>query len=403
VQSSQTPPKPIHPFPARMAASIPWEELQGPRPLRVLDPMAGSGTTLVVARALGHEPIGFDTDPLAVLLARTWCADIPHLATKKRASEVYGAAGLDALGMPLRQAYPVGADGETKEFVRYWFDNINRKQLTALSTRIAAVKNKAMRSVLWCAFSRLIIAKQAGASRALDLSHSRPHRVDSKPTMRPLAFFLSAVDTVLRAAPFGPQSTAPAATVGLADARRLPLPDESVDVVITSPPYLNAIDYLRGHKFSLVWMGYNVGELRTVRAENIGTEAARAANPRHEVPARALRAMGGVMKLPHRHQAMFARYALDMDAALREIRRVLVRGGRALLVVGDCSIRGVFIRNSRALAELAERHGLRVTSVSRRRLPPNRRYLPPPSADSSGDQLGHRLRTEVLLRLTKAA
>jgi len=385
-----------------MAASIPWDELQSPKRLRVLDPMAGSGTTLVVARALGHEPIGFDTDPLAVLLARTWCADVSRRATLRRAKVIYRAAGLEALGMPLRRAYPDRTDGETKKFLRYWFDDINRKQLKALSARIAATRDYIVRCVLWCAFSRLIIAKQAGASRALDLSHSRPHRVDSKAPIRPLAFFLSAVKTVLNGTPFDRSSTAPPASVDLADARQLPLGDATVDVVITSPPYLNAIDYLRGHKFALVWMGYTIGELRKVRSENIGTEASRAATPTSEVAAKAFRAMRCISRLPRRHQAMLARYALDMNDALREISRVLVPRGRAILVVGDCSIRGVYVHNSRAIAALAEEHGFRVESISRRRLPANRRYLPPPSISSSGDRFGNRLRTEVLLRLSKA-
>ena len=68
---------PIHPFPARMAPGIALDALgKGKTPLRVLDPMAGSGTTLVVARSRGHEAIGLDSDPLACLISEVWCADI---------------------------------------------------------------------------------------------------------------------------------------------------------------------------------------------------------------------------------------------------------------------------------------------------------------------------------------
>lgn len=56
------------------------------------------------------------------------------------------------------------------------------------------------------------------------------------------------------------------------DARRLPLDDESIDLVVTSPPYLNAIDYMRCSKFSLVWMGYTIESLRHIRSASIGTE-----------------------------------------------------------------------------------------------------------------------------------
>ena len=52
----------------------------------------------------------------------------------------------------------------------------------------------------------------------------------------------------------------------------IPIKDGIADLVVTSPPYLNAIDYLRGHKLSLVWMGHQIEELRELRSANIGSE-----------------------------------------------------------------------------------------------------------------------------------
>jgi len=72
-----------------MAPELVWEELpDGDQPLRVLDPMTGSGTTLVAARLRGHEAIGFDRDPLAVLIASTWVADIETERFTAKAAEV---------------------------------------------------------------------------------------------------------------------------------------------------------------------------------------------------------------------------------------------------------------------------------------------------------------------------
>jgi ribosomal protein L11 methylase PrmA len=63
----------VHPFPARMAPSIVFEELSRESDqLTVVDPMAGSGTSIVAARLRGHRAFGFDVDPLAVLLATAW-------------------------------------------------------------------------------------------------------------------------------------------------------------------------------------------------------------------------------------------------------------------------------------------------------------------------------------------
>src|SRR5947199_7915105 len=81
--------EPIHPFPARMAPGIALDVLSdAEKPLRVLDPMMGSGTVLSVARSKGHHAIGVDIDPLAVLISRVWTTAIDPDEIRDKAAEV---------------------------------------------------------------------------------------------------------------------------------------------------------------------------------------------------------------------------------------------------------------------------------------------------------------------------
>jgi tRNA G10 N-methylase Trm11 len=63
---------PIHPFPARIAPNVALIQCAKlPPGATVLDPMAGSGTVLRAAADAALNGIGFDLDPLAVLMARS--------------------------------------------------------------------------------------------------------------------------------------------------------------------------------------------------------------------------------------------------------------------------------------------------------------------------------------------
>jgi SAM-dependent methyltransferase len=386
-----------------MAPELAWDELpKDDQPLRVLDPMSGSGTTLVAARLRGHEAIGFDRDPLAVLIASTWVANIETERVTRKAIEVLERAENRVTKLTAKFAYPDGADDESKDFIRYWFDTDNRKQLTSLAASITGVRNEQLRNVLWCAFSRLIITKEAGSSLARDVSHSRPHRSFEKAPHRAFEHFLRAVRHIVNTAPFNKQNeNQPAATVRDADARKMPLSDGSVNLIITSPPYLNAIDYLRGHKLSLVWMGYSIASLRMLRATNVGTEVSAKASNAEMATEKIMSQMCSGESLEGRHQGMLRQYVRDLRLLLKECHRVLADDGKGVFVVGDCNLRRTFVANSAAIELVGSEVGFRVEASRRRALPENRRYLPPPETKSSGSSLQKRMREEVILTLRK--
>ena len=392
----------MHPFPARMAPGIALEVIsKAKKPLRVLDPMVGSGTVIALARSKKHKAIGVDIDPLAVLISKVWTTAIDTEETKIKAREVLVRARDIFADMRQGQAYPLRADQKTRKFVAYWFDGYARRQLASLSIAIARVRNKEIRDVLLCALSRLIITKKSGASLAMDLSHSRPHKSFERAPVKPFSKFLAAVDHVVENCVSKKSANrGPASRVHLGDARKLPVRDASIDLTVTSPPYLNAIDYIRCSKFSLVWMGYRIPDLRDLRAESIGAEAARKNskdNPEAQNIIASLKLKPGLSK---RDEHVLTRYIEDMRGAMREVERVLVPGGKAFYVIGENTIRGTFIRNARIITEIAQLCGLRFKKRSVRNLPANRRYLPPPERGKTA-AMDSRMRREVVLAFVK--
>lgn len=393
---------PVHPFPARMAPGIAFDALsQHPAPLRILDPMMGSGTVLAVARSCGHRAYGCDLDPLAVMMADVWTTTIDQDEVFDTAKRTLSQAKQLFSCITARDAYPVNADEETKRFIRYWFDDYARKQLACLATTICRVRQRKVRNLLWIAFSRLIISKQSGASRAMDLSHSRPHRVFDRAPSKPFTSFCDAVSRVVANCPQDnlKDKVGPPSYVRNGDARNLKYPSNKFDLVITSPPYLNAIDYVRCSKFSLVWMGYPICKIRELRGISVGSEASLSSANDNAHVNEILAALQIAPHLPSNIVNRLRRYIHDMTMVIGEVTRVLKESGRAIVVVGDSSMRGTYVRNSEIVTIAADHAGLSLDECNVRTLPPNRRYLPPPKA--SGARLDGRMRKELVLSFRK--
>ena len=394
----------VHPFPARMAPGLALDVVaKCTDPLRVLDPMSGSGTVLAVARSKGHHAIGVDIDPLAVLISRVWTTPVDPNTVRKQAVEILDQAHSLLASLQTHEAYPKNSDTETQHFAKYWFDDQARRQLASLATVIQKVQDDTTRDALWCAFSRLIITKKSGASLAMDLSHSRPHRVFERAPSEPFPKFLSAVNRVVRNCIDSSNSNAgPATHVYEGDARKLAIKDGSVDLVLTSPPYLNAIDYIRCSKFSLIWMGYSIERLRRIRSTSVGAEIGKYARDNQRIN-KVLSKLKLRPKLAKRQEAVLARYIGDMQGAIDEAARVLTDKGQAVYVVGENTIRGTFIPNSAIVEAVANMAGLQCITRRSRELPANRRYLPPPDTQSETAALNGRMRREVILTFRKVA
>ncbi|HUB73503.1 MAG TPA: hypothetical protein VL979_05660 [Solirubrobacteraceae bacterium] len=379
---------PVHPFPARMAPELALRQLpkMKRRRLVVLDPMMGSGTIPILASVNGYDAIGFDVDPLAILIARTTGRAL------RTSSFLHAAENVAEWARAHRHKSFRHPDAETHEFIDYWFDSDTQRHLGALATNIKQSPTR-WRAALWCAFSRLIITKDAGASRARDVSHSRPHRVRDRASFDPIEQFVGAAEAIAHRHRLLGDVRAPATALQLrrGDARKLRMATSAVDAVITSPPYLQAIDYMRGHRLSLVWMGYSVGELRNIRAGSIGSERGAEVEDHYSA------VLSKVLPpdLDKRGRQIVARYVNDCGGVIREIQRVLRQGGQATFVVADATVRGVPILVSGIVDELMKTYRMSCIDRIERPIATASRYLPPPTDGSN--TLDKRMRVEHCL------
>lgn len=360
---------------------------------QILDPMCGSGVVVRQSALLGHRAKGFDVDPLAVLMSRVWTRKGKHSVLCEIASDLITKA--KRLGHFSHLDLPWIADClETRAFIEYWFAEPQRSNLARLAWEIKRLRKREdswVCDALQLALSRIIITKQAGASLAWDVSHSRPHRMRDDNDFDVYEGFRKAV---VRLVDVLDSETLPkSGIVKCGDCRALlTVKRGSIDAVVTSPPYLNAIDYLRGHKLSLVWLGHTTPALRDIRAGAVGTERAGIQANASEYAALE-NAVRSIRKLPKRQRAIVRKYAQDAALMVAEMKRVLAPGGLMVLVLGDSNLRGVPVYNSRIFKYLATRQGFLLEEERKRPLQNDRRYLPIAAASGA---LAKRMKNEVL-------
>lgn len=171
----------LHAFAAKFPPQLPRlfiHELTQPGE-RVLDPMVGSGTTVVEAVLSGRSGIGIDLDPLSSLIAKvkTTQFNLPHCVQ----------VGTSLLGEAIKNVHQVTNgqmsrfySSQAMEFFHYWFEEHIMSELYALVQEIRKVEEPGIRAFLQVIFSSCIITKTAGLTCARDLAHTRPHRDPNK-------------------------------------------------------------------------------------------------------------------------------------------------------------------------------------------------------------------------------
>ena len=310
-------------------------------------------------------------------------------------------------------------DARTEKFIHYWFLPQQQLELLALVQRIESLPEGATRDFLQLVFSSTIIAKSGGVSLARDLAHTRPHRDAQKKPKSAIMEFGNRLernvaalakreptDTVMLSSLNGvgeeevPGPVYPA-SIHAASAANTGLPSASVDLIVTSPPYANnAIDYMRAHKFSLVWFGWKISDLARIRAQYLGHDSL-AGLRRSGLPGQCEDTLARLAVRDDRKATVLRRYFEEMKAVIGEMHRVLKRGRPAVIVVGSSKLRGLDVETHKGLAAIGEDVGLTLAGTSARLLDRDKRMMPARWAGLQS-QIEERMHKEYVIGLVKS-
>jgi hypothetical protein len=224
----------------------------------VLDPFAGSGTTLVEANPLGIHALGIELSPFNCLIARvkTQPHDLKRLGQGVKDALRRLEQFVEAMGSSLGAPPPRTTDSE---YLNAWLAPRALQQVLFYRGLIAEHEH---RDVLRVILSRT--ARSARLTRHYDLARPKKplkpgeqywcikHKRTCEPIQDALKFFRRySRDTVARIKEYAALRTDAAVTILEGDARCAPLPEGTrLDGVFTSPPYVGMIDYHEQHRYA---------------------------------------------------------------------------------------------------------------------------------------------------------
>ena len=339
----------IHSYPAKLLVHIPYFFLNNTffskEGDNVLDPFNGSGTVLLESIIANRKAFGADANPLARLIAEV---KVSRYDTKSLADITSILVSKSKMQNEARVPDVVNCD--------FWFPNKTKQQLSMLLATINDLQDESVRKFMLVSFSNCVKKVSYADQRISVPVKLNPNRYEKGSTenlkinerlnylenINVFDKFSSIVfENIERFKEL--EKAIPnnyIAEIISKDARVLSkkLEDNSIQLIITSPPYAGAQKYIRASSLNLGWTELaKTNELRILDKKNIGRENYRKSEIRIEKTGinAADELIEKVFRVNPSRAYIICNYLIEMKVALSEMYRVIKKNGFLVLVVGN--------------------------------------------------------------------
>ncbi len=305
----------------------------------VFDPFCGIGTTMLVAKGRGMRGVGIDVSPLAVFVSRAKCADYSEEDVREAEKELKGM-------FKERTEAEFSWDFELFHPSRF-FGRRNYNDICYLRERVEGIGNEKVGGLFLLALLSILpqcgfFIKDGGVLREQKGKSAMPVKDAFKRKVKRMLKDLK-----------GERENGAIPDIRLGDAREFA--DAKADAFVTSPPYLNNIDYTKvyGLELSLLAMEKEITKMvrgRAVRSFITGESFGKAPPEAEEYA-----------DIP-----IAGAYFADMEKVLRNLKKVAPKG---CMVVGNAVLGGRHIPVDEMLIAIGERAGFengRIAAVKER-------------------------------------
>lgn len=322
----------------------------------VLDPFGGSATTSVEALLNNRNSISVDIDPFAQFLAKVKTTKLDN-----EELEIYSNILIKKI-----TEFKI-----TKYLTNYipdfpyrdnWFNKEIIFELAYIKKSIAELTiSKELNNFFLATFSSIIREVSNADNNCTRTVIRKKLNKQIYPTLaltkfvENLLLYKSRIEEFNKLAPDDIKTE----IATNSDARDLKYPDNYFDFAVTSPPYVNAVDYPRTHQLEIYWLELEKGSLTPLKKKHIGTESVSAKfyKDLHLINIKeADKILTSIYKIDKRRAYIAYKFLADMEKNIQEVNRTLKKGSRYAIVIGNNTIRGHNFESWKYLIEIAERN-----------------------------------------------
>ncbi len=312
----------------------------------ILDPFVGIGTTPLVSKSKNITSIGFDISPLAVLVTKVKTRNYDSVfidRVKKTLDELLKEKNDDGVYewryelFPPERAFP-------KRNIRF---------IASMRKKIMYIDDEYIRDFFMVALASILpqtslIIKDGGVLKINKRKKAAPAKKMFIKKINGMMRDLELMKDIMK-------NKEP--HISLGNAKNLPIDDESVDAIITSPPYLNNIDYTKVYGLELSLIGSDPSTVRRRALKSFITKTPKKVD--NEIVDDIISNFSKeIYKVP-----IALEYLNETIGVINEMYRVLKYNGKVSYIVGDAIIGGVFIPITRIVAYIGENIGFRTNII----------------------------------------
>lgn len=347
----------FHTYPAMMIPQIARRliESYGKDAKVLLDPFMGSGTAVLEATL--HENFttayGIDINPLAILISKVKTNPIKSEILSNEYKKLLSKCveGLNEIRLENKEI-------ETPDFfnIDFWFKSYVIKELTVIKNSIELIEDQKIKNFFYVAFSETVRNVSNTRNSEYKLYRMNQEMLSKHKPDVLVNFKTKAKSNIEKMGKYVIESNKNCNVKILSEDSRhkTSIPDQAVDLIVTSPPYgdsRSTVAYGQFSRLALQWIGYEKEEVMGIDKESLGGIPSKDLIVTIDSPS-LKETIEKISAIDAERARDVLSFYLDFDMCVKELHRVTKEGAFLCFVVGNRTVKGIQIPTDDIIVEM---------------------------------------------------